>query len=248
MLTQPEIRHLRDVGYLRIEKVVELPIVKECTTEISSLLKTESLTIATPPSAQYRLENITNRTRLLRELFLRGPVVDIVEMVLGPSLELVLNRHNHATISNSGNPALRIHRDVLNWTRSIVTVILYLEDAAEEDGCTRVIPSSHFWPTSSKPNNGGTWLDEQEGYAILANQLVPVPMRAGSLLIMDGQLFHAAGHNSSGRQRPVVTVAYRAVDELAEIPDKNSLLVRGVRHYKGLPASSKPPIQPEELS
>jgi hypothetical protein len=46
---------------------------------------------------------------------------------LGPNIELVENRHNHLSIYRApGND--RLHRDVLQWSRSILTVLLYLSD------------------------------------------------------------------------------------------------------------------------
>ena len=46
---------------------------------------------------------------------------------MGPNIELVENRHNHLSIYRApGND--RLHRDVLQWSRSILTVLLYLSD------------------------------------------------------------------------------------------------------------------------
>ena len=62
-------------------------------------------------------------------------------------LEFVLNRHNHIYLRDRGSShSLELHRDVRHWSRTIVTVLVYLEDTNLENGCTRVVPGSHLLP------------------------------------------------------------------------------------------------------
>ncbi|MDB5066931.1 MAG: hypothetical protein JWM18_3365 [Chloroflexi bacterium] len=82
-------------------------------------------------------------------------VLDALEPVLGPNIELVENRHNHVSIYRAASTD-RLHRDILQWSRSILTVLVYLSDCTDLDSATRVVPGSHLWPCIGKPNNGGT--------------------------------------------------------------------------------------------
>lgn len=50
----------------------------------------------------------------------------------------------------------RLHRDVLQWSRSLLTVLIYLSDCTNLGSATRVLPGSHQWPCIGEPNNGGT--------------------------------------------------------------------------------------------
>jgi phytanoyl-CoA hydroxylase len=147
---------------------------------------------------------------------------------------MLKNRHNHASISPKYSDPPRLHRDVLQWSRSIVTVIVYLEETTLENGCTHIIPGSHYLPFVGTPNNGGTWMDEHSVYFDLLNQSLPVPMTSGGILFFDGLTFHGVGVNTTDNTRMSVTMAYHSVDELCK-GDINSyqLLVRGDRIYKG---------------
>ncbi|NCS31992.1 phytanoyl-CoA dioxygenase family protein [bacterium] len=92
-------------------------------------------------------------------IILSDAVLDPLEALLGPNIEFLLNRHNSLTFNNKGEIPERLHRDVLQWTRNILTVMVYLDDASVQNGCTRIIPTSHLFPFVGTPNNGGTWMD-----------------------------------------------------------------------------------------
>ncbi len=155
-----------------------------------------------------------------------------LEPILGPNIELVENRHNHLSIYRT--PATdRPHRDVLQWSRSILTVLVYLSDCTDLASATRVIPASHLWPSTGRPNNGGTWLDESPVYSAMSEQAVPVPARAGDAVLMHGQLYHAGAGASATEPRVVLTLVYRSVDELSEEDPRRCRLVNGRRIYSG---------------
>lgn len=130
-----------------------------------------------------RIDGLVQRGSIFHNLFLSSTILDPLESILGPNMELTLNRHNHATLNLKGSNRLRLHRDVLQWSRSLVTVILYLDDATIETGCTHIIPGSHYLPFVGTPNNGGTWMDEHSVYASLIDQAIPIPMEQGSILL-----------------------------------------------------------------
>jgi phytanoyl-CoA hydroxylase len=160
-------------------------------------------------------------------------VLDPLGSLLGPNIELVLNRHNHLTVSAAQTSSARLHRDVLQWSRPIVTVIAYLEKSDESSGCTHIIPTSHLLPFVGTPNNGGTWMDDHHVFAELMSQALPVPMEAGGILAFDGLAFHAAGHEAE-KTRLAVSGAFHSVDELKAMSDPDvSVLVAGEQLYRG---------------
>lgn len=150
----------------------------------------------------------------------------------------VKNRHNHATINDAEatKSESRLHRDILQPTRGLITAAVYLEDATVENGCTHIVPSSQSLPFVGVPqeNGGGTWMDEHDEYAGLAEQALPVPMRAGSVLLFDGLSFHSVGQNLGGGTRTSVTLGFRAADELDFAPDNlRQVLIGGEQLYRG---------------
>jgi phytanoyl-CoA hydroxylase len=182
-----------------------------------------------------RLSRVFERGGAFREALCSPLVLGPLASLLGPNVVLVRNRHNHATLAGSQTKSARLHRDVLQWSRPVVTVLVYLDEATEQAGCTRVIPTSHLLPFVGTPNDGGTWMDAHHAFADLLDQAVPVPMPAGGVLAVGGLAFHAAGPAPAGTRRVALTAAYRSVDELAaaERSDPNLHLVRGSGLYRG---------------
>lgn len=187
-----------------------------------------------------RIDKLTYCGEPFDGLVRSGTLLDAIQPLIGPNIEFIENRHNHVSLYRSSMRG-RAHRDILQWTRSIVTVLVYLSDCSSPEAATRVVPGSHLWPCLGRPNNGGTWLDELPELASLEQQALPVPVAAGDVLCLDGLLYHSAGGGcgSGAGPRIVVTLAFRSVDELAPADTfpRHSVVVRGDRIYRGNPAS-----------
>jgi ectoine hydroxylase-related dioxygenase (phytanoyl-CoA dioxygenase family) len=151
--------------------------------------------------------------------------------LLGPNVEFIRNRHNHATLRLRDDGSARLHRDVLQWSRTIVSVLVYLEDSTMENGCTRVIPGTHILESSmASPSHDDADRIEEAG---LMGQMVPVPMPAGGLLAIDSMIFHGVGANSTDGTRTSMTLGYHSLDELMDVENDMRVLVRGERLYQG---------------
>lgn len=178
-----------------------------------------------------RLSNVWGRGGIYREVFACPDVLDALEPLLGPNVELITNRHNHACLRLAGDGSAYMHRDVLQWTRTIVTVLFYLEETTVENGCTRVVPGTHLlWPGRESFPLAGDPAVEAAG---LLEQAVPLPMPAGGLVAMDSLLFHGPGENRTAETRISLTAGYHSVDELSSVPNPARVLLRGRRIYHG---------------
>ncbi|MFI6116940.1 phytanoyl-CoA dioxygenase family protein [Kitasatospora sp. NPDC051164] len=131
---------------------------------------------------------------------------------------------------------MRLHRDILQPTRGLLTALVYLEDATVDTGCTWIIPGSHQAPCVGvpQPGGGGTWLDEHPELAYLGDQAVPVPVPAGGVLLFDATVFHTVGPNACTSTRAGVVLGYRSADELDAHPDPDrQIVVAGEQLYRG---------------
>lgn len=229
LLSQLEIRFFRDAGYLRMNNVIEAALTAELL-DVSQRLFMEE----TPASG--KVYQAYQKSPAIRALVERQELLSPLESILGPNIVLVLNRHNQITMNRPGEFAPRLHRDVLQWTRNLVTVLVFLEDATPETGCTHLVPGSHLLPFVGVPqlDGGGTWMDEHVEYAGLEEQAVPVPVAAGGILIFDSLAFHSVGRNVTNRSRSSITLGFRSVDEL-DRPDgnQNQVVVAGEQIYRG---------------
>lgn len=234
-LSQEQVRFFRHCGFLKLGETlaphlvgrVREAIEAQASAGVGPLRRDEAGRVT-------RLDGIFDRDPAFAEVFTSDTILQPLKSLLGPNIELVLNRHNHATFNRSGEAVTRLHRDVLQWSRAVVTAIVYLEPATEETGCTHVIPGSHFLPYVGTPNNGGTWMDEHSVFADLMGQAVPVPMPEGGVLLLDSLVFHTAGRNRTPSTRLSACCAYHSVDELSGVEsDPQKILVCGERLYRG---------------
>ncbi len=92
----------------------------------------------------------------------------------------------------------RFHRDfprVLNGYVASINIFLTLDPFSAENGATRVVPGTHQ-------------RDEVPSAAYLARFQVPVACPAGSLIVFDSTLIHAAGLNVSGADRLAINLQF----------------------------------------
>jgi ectoine hydroxylase-related dioxygenase (phytanoyl-CoA dioxygenase family) len=220
------------VGYLRIPALAE---PEECgqLRDIAYRIAEESNQghVASRPE-RTRIDDVVTMDSAYLAFASSDRLLSALAPIIGPNIELVENRHNHLSIYRT-SATDRLHRDVLQWSRSILTVLIYLSDCTDPAAATRVVPGSHLWPSTGQANNGGTWLDESPVYSGLSEQAVAVPTGAGDAILMHGQLYHAGAGASAVGERIVLTLAFRSVDELFEEEPQRGRLVSGRRIYRG---------------
>ena len=81
-----------------------------------------------------------------------------------------------------------------------------LDDAPTEAGGLELIPGSHAWGLASPL--GGLVPPEQVAQREAEAQVIPVPARAGEVLLIHNYLWHRSGTNRTGQHRRGLTVCY----------------------------------------
>ncbi|WP_048579815.1 phytanoyl-CoA dioxygenase family protein [Streptomyces viridochromogenes] len=169
-----------------------------------------------------RLDDLLERDPVFLDALRHDVVVAGLRQILGPAVDVVHTRHNHATLNNSGDIPFRLHRDIQQWSQPLVAVFIYLEPATVANGCTTVVPASHRLPYAGPQSGGGggNWADEHDQYRHLIGQELPVDMPAGGVLLLNCLCFHSVGRNTSASSRRSLVFACRSSDELsqADIP------------------------------
>jgi len=186
-----------------------------------------------------RVSNVLEREPIFWEAATSPLVLDPLAGILGPNIEMLRNRHNHATlVTGASRRGAYFHRDCLTWTRNIVTVIFLLEESTALKGCTRVVPGSHTLPWADIVSNHP---EEPNlvGWDLLGQEVL-VEMPAGGMLAIDSQILHAQGVNRTDETRMSMTLGYSAVDELASMEEPERFLVRGQRLRQGSSYSRGP--------
>lgn len=219
-LSPDEVRFFHYNGFLKLPNRLSTDQVKRLRDVISHDIENEVEPVQRDAEGTVgRISNVMDRDPVFWESMTSPLVLDPLESLLGPNIVVLKNRHNHATLRRASDAgALKFHRDVREWTRTIITVLFYLEESTVEKGCTVVVPSSHMITESA-------YLDDT--LERLLEQAVPVPMPAGGMLAINSMILHAVGRNVSGSTRMNMTVGYHSVDELATVEDPYRRLARG---------------------
>lgn len=229
-LAPEQVQLFRHNGFLKLKE----PLPEETVVRLKAAIMRDIADAVEPVVRDsggriVRISNVIDRNPIFREVATHPLVLDPLEALLGPNIELVKNRHNHATLRTAAeNRAEGLHRDVRQWTRTIYTVLFYLEETTVENGATLVVPGTHHFPGMA-----GKRLYNEEWARNLTDQAVPIPMPAGGMLVIDSMVFHCVGENRTPGTRMSMTMGYHSVDEIADIENPKRLLVRGERPYAG---------------
>ena len=78
----------------------------------------------------------------------------------------------------------------------IVTAAVYLQDTDRENGCFRLVPKSHLSGQHPHVPGEGEWA-EGEWMTVDETTAIDVPCKAGSVVLFDAKLVHAAYPNKS---------------------------------------------------
>jgi ectoine hydroxylase-related dioxygenase (phytanoyl-CoA dioxygenase family) len=227
-LSQKEIDLFRHNGFIRLPTDVPESQVEALKAAALKDIAGEVEPISRSATGQaQRLSELWDRGGVFRETIQSDEILDPLASLLGPNIEFQLNRHNHFYLREKGSTAsLEVHRDVRQWSRTIVTVLIYLETTNLENGCTRLVPGSHLLPSFSDRG-------DKETLRVVMSQAVPVPMMAGGMIAMDGMTLHAAGDNQTDQTRMSMTLGYHSVDEFSHSVGERRVVVRGEREYRG---------------
>jgi ectoine hydroxylase-related dioxygenase (phytanoyl-CoA dioxygenase family) len=226
-LTPQEIQLFRHNGFVKLPTQLPMDQVEALKEAALKDMAEVVEPVARQNGRIIRISAIWGRGGIFRETITCDEILNPLESILGPNIEFVLNRHNHVYLRDAGSShSLELHRDVNHWSRTIATVLIYLEDTNLENGCTRVVPGSHHLPAFAR-------LKDEEIQQIAANQAIPLPMPAGGLLAIDSMIIHSAGVNRTDRTRMSMTLGYHSTDELEAEDNPRKVLVRGTRPYRG---------------
>ncbi|KAF1810302.1 PhyH-domain-containing protein [Eremomyces bilateralis CBS 781.70] len=139
-----------------------------------------------PNASNVRVFYLLERDALFRELIAHPTAVEMVKSVLG---ENYLISNFTANIARPGSKSMGLHSDQSlvvpdPWKEPwALNVVWCLNDVYFENGATLFIPGSHKWMNRSDvPDN--------------ADQLLrPFEAKAGSIIVMEGRVWHTSGAN-----------------------------------------------------
>jgi len=214
----------RNRGYYLAEQVV--------SAEDVSLIAYHATAFLSGTTKRYKA---VEATPSIVDVITKQKCLEIIKLLCGPNVALTKNRHNHISLNEPGHNNAGFHRDHGEWSRGLLSAVLYLENADEQNGATRIIPGSHNWYSPGYATSDGYWLDDgvYADYQSRVVNAVTVPAKSGDVLFFDGMIFHEPGENISGTSRMSLTLGFHAIDQLMSPLPEQILLVTGKNIYRG---------------
>lgn len=162
------------------------------------------------PSRVRRIRDPYDRHPAFRAVAHDARIVDRVESLIGPDIELHHSKLNMKP-AQVGSP-VDWHQDLAYYPHtndSVLAVLIYIDDASESNGCIQVLPRMHH-----------SYLEHTHSTGEFAGRVVeptdaeprPLPAPAGSAIFLHGLAPHSSLPNRSREDRRTLIFAYRAGD------------------------------------
>jgi ectoine hydroxylase-related dioxygenase (phytanoyl-CoA dioxygenase family) len=206
-------RGLADEGFCIVEDVLDSAAVRDVRERLlRAAQESRRRGLRTrwpeldPNDANERVFNLLDLDEVFRDLIVHPLALAWVRALLGDAFRI---SNFTANIAHPGSGAMFLHSDLSlvapePWTEAgSVNVIWCLDALRAESGATRYLPRSHrFAHRAALP-------EDAEAH------LVPFEAPAGSMLVMDGRLWHTSGENRTQSESRALLFGYYSLAGIA---------------------------------
>ena len=209
----PEIRHfslntnaqvladaVKEDGAIIIDDVLSAEFIAELRGETDPYMEGSNLGFDDFAGFKTtRTGGLMVRSQKCRELIAHPDILAPCKLFLEPYCQTVQLHLTQIIRIGPGETAQLIHRDRWAWGSHLAhlepqfNTIWAITDFTSENGATQVVPGSTQWP------------DDQE---IQPEQITQAEMKAGSVLVYSGSVFHSGGANTSDQDRIGINITY----------------------------------------
>ncbi len=168
-----------------------------------------------PNPSNVRVFHLLELDPIFRDLIQHPTAVEMVREVLGPQF---LISNFTANIARPGSQSMALHSDQSlvtpePWAHPwAVNIIWCLTDVTFENGATLFIPGSHHWRTRADVPRDAD------------RRLRPFEAKAGSIVVMEGRLWHTSGANITADEDRALMFGYYTVPFLRPQVNWNAAL------------------------
>ena len=231
------VQQLQDIGFI----VIPGPVAPAKLSQLPEAY--DAAVMAAHPddvrvgSTTTRVQDFVNRGPDFDEIYVYQPILEACCSVIGRPFHLSTM---HARAVNPGAPAQGLHADYRRkadgWP--MVGFIFMVDEFRSENGATRFVPGSHWWPHAP----GDVMTDTAANY----EGQVSACGAAGSVVIYNGSVWHGHGANQTNQPRRSIQGAYirrddkQAIDHAARIRPDTLERIGGLAKYV-LDIDSQPP-------
>lgn len=225
-LTQEQAQHYETEGYVVVESIFsrdELSAlddtIRDLTREAVESGEPEKIMEVEPEKLDgetipRRIYNPFEQHESFRKLATDDRILDRIEALIGPDIGLHHSKLNMKPAKVGS--VVEWHQDLAYFPHTnddLVTTLIYLDDATEENGCLQVIPQlhtryfEHHLPDGTFAGKVTETIDSGQ-----YGKPVALPAPAGSVIFMHCIMPHSSLPNQSDRPRRTLIFEYRAGD------------------------------------
>ena len=225
-LTQSQIDHYRTEGYVVVESLFSPEDLARVDAAISEFVEralagedmSQVLELEPDPvegkRVPRRIYNPYDQHEAFRGLATNPRVLDKIETLIGPGFNLHHSKLNMKP-ARVGS-VVDWHQDLAYFPHTnddLVTTLVYLDDATEENGCLQVLPRHHhhYFNHATPEGNFSGMISEDLGNNRYGRP-VALAAPAGSAIFMHCVTPHSSLPNRSSRARRTLIFEYRAND------------------------------------
>ncbi|NKB68388.1 MAG: hypothetical protein GKR89_15100 [Candidatus Latescibacteria bacterium] len=217
-LTDAQIAHFHERGYISLGPLLEADLVEELRAEYDrlfaqaredggyrnlSLGDTDDVAAKREaPEQMLQIMQMCERSLVFRQLLYHGAILDRVQDLIGPNIQLF---HDQALYkpAHHGGPVFW-HQDNAYWKcapANLVSCWITLDDVDVANGAMHLMPGSHLIarPDHERSNSTSSLLDY--GDKVDEADAVAIELPAGGALLHHCQTLHYTPPNHTERQR-----------------------------------------------
>ena len=210
-LSRQQRREYDELGYTLVEGVFPAAELGAMDAEIDRL---QAETAAEKKPGEGWVMRLGLRSPLTRDFCADPRLLGLVADVVKPGIAIYSAKLVPKMPRDAGE--CHWHQDdayysEVSQSRTRMSVWVPLHDSDEENGCLWVVPQSHAWGLQE-------WQAKKEGYCNRAlvppedfdfSRAVPLPAKAGDVLLFSALLWHSSRANRSERLRRAFIVSYQ---------------------------------------
>ncbi len=183
------------------------------SSDYSKIVELEPESTNTTPTPR-RIYHPFERHELFRNLASDTRLLDRIEQLIGPNISLHHSKMNMKPAKVGS--VVEWHQDLAYFPHtndSLVTTLIYLDDATEENGCLQVLPRHHTHYFNHRlPDGTFAGMITEEVADGRFGRSIPLAAPAGSVIFMHCIAPHSSLPNRSNKPRRTLIYEYRAAD------------------------------------
>jgi phytanoyl-CoA hydroxylase len=212
-LTAEELNHYDEYGYVVVENYFSADELFEMNKELDQLGESNDTRLQVQGEHEgfiYQLALLTEKTKGFAE---DDRILMLIEDIVKPGISIFSSKL--LTKLPHSESVCHWHQDDAYYTEVVdsntrMSVWVPLQDTTEENGCLWVVPGSHKAGLMAvAPKDYGTCRKALDEEKVDLSKAIPVPMKAGSVILFHAMLWHSSKGNSTDQIRRAFIISYQ---------------------------------------